>query len=508
MLLDKSDPRIIPESGVYIEPDLKGYTAFDFNRADALIDSGYVWAMRHMDEIKAKIQRRESCESITSRRNVFTSKNRPMQFSGINYHGFNSKQRKYIDRIFKLKKYNSLYLENIKEGYFKLVSENFFQTIYPDITFDEGSESYSLEIYGRPRNNFNVDIGGTIATRNVSQIFLGLEYYYFDNYLLKNMANFYTGSFYKSAQVKSRLILPIFNQLYIEPEFTYNNWDFIDSDDILAKGEKPTFLQRTDRKYGLNIGFPAGPNLKGIISGSYINNKDLFANSTSITSVDTLDELGMKGAKIGMYFMRNDLNRKQYPDQGKSFEFSINYFNVKENYKPGTTAEPISNSKGNYDWFRVKASMQQYFQKGLYSSGYIAEAVLSNQPTFENYYGSVINAPGFYPLQDSKTLLLENFRAYNYLAVGWRNVFNIRPNLDFRLEGYAFKAFNLFKDKITFEFPNTDLDRISFAGSGMFVLHSPIGPISLSANYYDDKENQFGVLLHVGFLLFNKRSTE
>jgi NTE family protein len=30
----------------------------------------------------------------------------------------------------------------------------------------------------------------------------------------------------------------------------------------------------------------------------------------------------------------------------------------------------------------------------------------------------------------------------------------------------------------------------------------------LSANYYDDDENQFGVLLHVGFLLFNKHSFE
>jgi NTE family protein len=40
------------------------------------------------------------------------------------------------------------------------------------------------------------------------------------------------------------------------------------------------------------------------------------------------------------------------------------------------------------------------------------------------------------------------------------------------------------------------------------VLHSPIGPVSFSINYYDDDVNQLGVLLHVGFLLFNKHSVE
>jgi NTE family protein len=39
-------------------------------------------------------------------------------------------------------------------------------------------------------------------------------------------------------------------------------------------------------------------------------------------------------------------------------------------------------------------------------------------------------------------------------------------------------------------------------------MHSPIGPISLSVNYYDDRENQLGILLHVGYLLFNKHPLE
>ena len=55
---------------------------------------------------------------------------------------------------------------------------------------------------------------------------------------------------------------------------------------------------------------------------------------------------------------------------------------------------------------------------------------------------------------------------------------------------------------------NNELTRVYFAGTVGLVLHSAIGPISLSVNYYDDKKTQLGVLFHMGFLLFNKASLE
>ena len=151
--------------------------------------------------------------------------------------------------------------------------------------------------------------------------------------------------------------------------------------------------------------------------------------------------------------------------------------------------------------------MEQYFKQGFYSSGYLIEGVMSNQPFFSNYQGTIINASAFNPLQDSPTLLLHNFRAFNYVAGGWRNVFQIRKNLDFRLEGYVFKPFERIVSQDD-QRPtlSQDLVRFYLAGTAGLVLHSSVGPISLSTNYYNDKQHQFGVLLHVGFLLFQKNS--
>jgi NTE family protein len=120
-------------------------------------------------------------------------------------------------------------------------------------------------------------------------------------------------------------------------------------------------------------------------------------------------------------------------------------------------------------------------------------------------------APAFYPLQDSKTLFLENFRSFNYVAGGIKNIWEFYKAFDFRLEGYAFKPFEkIVPAENEPQLPRTDteLNNFSFAGAATLVYHSPVGPIALSFNYYDDNTNQFGLLLHIGYILHNRRSLE
>jgi NTE family protein len=95
------------------------------------------------------------------------------------------------------------------------------------------------------------------------------------------------------------------------------------------------------------------------------------------------------------------------------------------------------------------------------------------------------------------------------VAGGIRNVFVLRNKLDFRLEAYLFKSFDYLVQGADQEVVvDSDLSQVYLAATAGIVHHSPIGPISLSVNYYDDSQNQFGVLLHAGFLLFDKHSFE
>ena len=505
MLLDKSDPDRIPSTGAYIEPDLSQYTAFDFSRAQSMIDSGYQATIRQIEEIQGKIPARVTKELRKSKREKFLLKQQYGTFDAINFHGYNSRQRKYIRRMFQLDKKGELTWDEIKRGYFKLVSEKFFSSVYPDISYDKERGHYALELYGRPRNNFNVAVGGAIATRNISQIFLGAEFYYFDNYLLRNSIDFYAGTFYKSAHLRSRLFLTYPSLFYLEPEMMYNNRDFVGSDDIFLDDDVPTILTRTDRSYGLNIGIPMGSKLKMVGSGAYINNEDAYSNTPNITNQDTLDLFELNGLKATLSLGRNNFNRKQYPSEGASLEFSADYIKLDEVYTPGTTTNRLPN-EGSHEWFKLHGKWEQYVRKGKWSTGYMLEGAYSTQSFLSNYTATLLNLPSFRPLQDSPTLFLQNFNAFSYGAFGLKNVLSIRHNLDFRLEGYLFKPFAVLRQEEERQRLVYENSQVYLAAMAGMVLHSPIGPISVSLNYYDDPESQWGVLFHVGYLLFNKNS--
>ncbi len=508
MLLDKSDPSEIPATGVYLQPNLKEYSAFDFAKAKAMIDSGYAQTIKQIPEIKAKIAARRTCEEVAEARNRFNDKTTPIKVNSISYEGFDKWQKKYMNRFFKNGK-RPLYFNDIKTGYFKLVSDDYFNNVYPSFTFNPKSKDYNFKLARGQPNNFQVDFGGVIASRSISNIYLGVNYYYFGQVLTHTQLNFATGDFYKSGQIKARFDFPNLGQFFLEPGATINNWDFLQGNNLIGGKSNPTILKRTDRKYGLKIGIPVARQIKAYLQGAYLANTDQYSNRDVLISTDTLDQLDLSGLRLGFGSTFNSMNRKQYPSEGEAFSISANYFSLLEEYAPGNTSLNKQASRTNLSWIQAKFSLEQYFRKGVYSSGYLFEGVFSNQPTFANYFGTIINAPAFNPLQDSRTLLLQNLRAFNYVAAGWRNVFAIRKNLDFRLEAYAFKPLQaIAQDATQHAKIEQQIGQLYFAGMADLVMHSTVGPISLSLNYYDDPKHQLGVLLHVGFLLFNKTSLE
>src|SRR5690606_17378141 len=128
----------VPDNGVYIQPNLKGYTSFDFAYAKSLIDSGYAQTIRQIDEIKEKISARRTCAEVAARRNAFNNRSPQIVFDKLLFKGFNSKQRRYIRRIIRYNEKNPkpFYYSDAKRGYFRLVSENYFNNVYPNTLFD------------------------------------------------------------------------------------------------------------------------------------------------------------------------------------------------------------------------------------------------------------------------------------------------------------------------------------------------------------------------------------
>jgi NTE family protein len=512
LLLDKSDPSLIPESGVFIQPNLRGYTSFDFGSAKSLIDSGYAQTIRQIPELKAKIARTKTCAEVNEERNNFRNRSIPFAFDKISFRGFNSKQRGYIRRVFRRNRHREeeLTYGDVKKGYFRLVSEEYFRNVYPRMTFDSTRSKFRLQLTRRPQQNFQVDFGGVIATRDISNIFMGFNYYYFNRALSHAYLAFQTGNFYKSAMAKVRVDLPV--PFFLEPYAAFDSYNYFENDDLLSNVSteiKPTILRRTNRKLGLNIGVPLKHSFKAVVQAEVFRNNDRYGNNTVFVSTDTLDKLKLTGFKAGLYFTTSTLNRKQYASTGRAFSLSAHYYAVDENLRPGNTSVLEERQIASHQWYRVKATAEQYIGSGRFKPGYYFEGVISNQPSFGNYLGTIINTPAFSPLQDSPTLLLQNFRSFSYVSAGLRGVLTIIPKLDWRVEGYVFKPLDYLQESINQETEIIqDFKKVFLTGTTGLVYHAPIGPVSLSLNYYDDDETRLGVLLHVGYLLFNKHSMD
>ncbi|MET0574196.1 MAG: patatin-like phospholipase family protein [Pedobacter agri] len=515
MFLSKSDSTMIGKNGVYIQPDLGDYSVTNFAPVEDLIKKGYDATMADMPRIKALIKNRVDPAALEKKRAQFNAKKPDLNFSNIIVSGVNSQQKKYVERLFKSDK-ATFNLQDIKRGYYKLVADQTFETIYPKISYQPLSDSYTFEVVAQPKKSFKLDLGGNISTRPISNVFLGAEYNYLNRKAYTFGTSFYSGRFYESVQVNGRIDYPTKLPLFLAAELTYNHWNFYNTSKIFIENPRPIYIEQSDRKIDLAMGAPLNYNTKVVLHASFINNNDRYSPNNTFAVGDLLDQTIFNGFRGSLNLEKNSLNRKQYATNGQSFSLSVNYTTGRENYNPGNifrNTPGLAKAPGASNlrqWGTIKLSQENYFfHLKKYTLGYIVEGVVSNQPLFNNYYATLLVSPAFYPLQDSRSLFLDKFRATTYAAGGIKNIYNFKKNLDFRLEGYLFLPHKEFELN---NFQDIDyakaISKIRYAATAGLVYHTPVGPVSLSYNLYNDAIKRNGVLLHIGYLIYNKRSIE
>ncbi len=507
-IIDKTDKRDLTAADVYIEPNLTGYSALDFAKIGAILDSGYMAAMRAMPEIKKKIATRRKCNEVAQRREAFVSQWKPLHFDHIEINGFGEEQTEYIRKSFNTDG-EVLTIADMKQGYFHLGAEDYFNKIYPDVTYNNKTGFYDFELSGTPHKRFTVELGGNISSRNISALYLGAEFQRFRRVLSTYYLNVYTGRFYQSVQVRNRINFATRSRFYLMPVFTFNEWDYLSNTDVLFDEDDPTVLRQFDRRLAMIVGLPAGRAGKVEVEVAYFNNEDFYSNTPTFESNDVLDKLKFDGGRLSVRYGLNSLNRKQYATQGSKLSLELDFITGEEIHTPGTTATLTNRRQEHHQWLRIKLHSSQHFTKGRYLYGYTFEGLLSTQPLFANFRGSQNALPAYFPTPDTKTWFLQNFRAKSYFAVGLHQGWHLKRNVDLIAQAHIFKPLSELV-VIQGQTPgNTNTFKKTFlAATAGAVYHSPIGPIAARFNYYDDPESSLGFLLHIGYLLYNRRSLE
>lgn len=509
MLTTPTNFSVLCENGILINVNTDRFGLFDFNNIEEIVKSGYEAAESQMKEIQFNIQRRVDAQDLSKRRDEFRNDLPEIMVDQVYVEGLNERQAEYVRRIIKPSS-QLLPVARLKGNYFQLVADENVKSIYPQLKYNTSTKMYDLHLRINREKDLITQFGGNISSRPISEVFVGAQYNIWRKKSYSFFTNLYFGKLYTSGQLKIRIDSPSSLPYFLEAEATLNQYDFYKSSTAIFNDEKPSYIIQKDYNFGLSAGIPARNKGKVVSGMSYFRTLDNYYQTSEFAQTDTADESVFRGVTGFILFERNTLNRKMYANQGTFLAMKVRYVTGIEFTRPGSTSIDREEKKNGRQWFQAKITYENYYKRrGHLKLGFFGEAVWTNEPFFTNYTSTILASPSFEPVSEMQTLYLPDFHAHHYAGAGLRNVWMIKNNLDFRLEGYVFQPYReLVKTADLKTEYGKEFARQFYIGSGGVVFHSPLGPMSLFVNYYHERKNPFSLLFHFGYIIFSKSSTE
>lgn len=497
------------KEGIVLETLFENIGLLDFNKIDLAMVAGMKTTYESIDSIKNLIKRRIPKETVDEKRKKFNAKKPELYFQNIQVEGVKDPmQRKYIIQSIK-GRYDVISLSSLKQEYFKLIADEHIKSIMPISRYNRETGYYDLHLKVEPQKKLEVNVGGNISTKPINQGFASFNYRTYKSRAYSLTSNIYFGRFYSSVKLGARIDYPTTLPFYLEGYTTFNRWDFFaSSSELFFEDVRPPYIIQNENNTRFEAGIPVRLHSKLYGGIAFSNSTDQYYQTDVVNKGDEADKTTFNSFSTVLGIENNSLNYRQFASEGAFRYFTVKYITGKESNTPGTTSPagtPVTNTNHNY--FLIQAHTTRFFNFGSrFALGLKGEAVFSNKDFFSNYRSTKLSAPGFYPTPHSKSLFIENFHSNNYLAGGLNTVFQLVPNLNFRLEGYAFVPVNeVLPDTKDYSPPVKFIENYYLQGLAGLVYHTGVGPLSLSLNYYEKEDTQLYFLLSFGYIMFNRR---
>lgn len=510
MLMERQSYSSVCENDnmLIIRPVIPNVGILDFSQSPEMVHAGYHETMNRMEQIESLISRRQDSLQLVQKRRTFTQRNDSLYFSKLQIEGLSRRQAAYIRGVIGARK-GPPGLDDFRKHYFRLALDDRIKKVYPTARQDSGMTGYTLKLDMKLDNDLYAQFGGLFSSRPINTGFVALRFKRINRIGLTVDGNAYFGKFYGSTQVKTTLDFPFRLPFLVEADFTLNNFDFFNSASTFFEDIKPSYLIQYDRSFTGNIALPLSNHGKlkvGVTSSRLFND---YYQVESFTKADTADRTEFNHGSVWFQAERSTLNRKFYASAGSLLRLSLRFVDGQEVSTPGSTSFLNEVTRRSLQFIRLKATYEAWYNKrGIVRPGLFAEVVASNQPFFVNYTASVLEAPVFAPIPESRTRFLPEYRAHNYASGGIRLLFNLHTRLDLRLEGYVFQPYQeILALNLNAVYGNV-LSTRHYMGSAALVFHTPAAPLAVSLNYYDKQPEPFSLLFTAGFILFNRRSLD
>lgn len=511
MIMQKTDYTLPDSLGIIMTFKYDDVSLLDFDRLQELHDIGYNRTISLMDSIKGRIHRRVNAENVRLRRLVYRSNLPQFRFRDIYIEGANSQQQAYIKKEFHDEDHEVFTYEDLKRGYFRLLSDNMISEIIPHAVYDTESDLYSLHLKVKMEDNFSVRMGGSVSTTSSNQIYLGLGYQNLNYYSKEITLDGQIGKVYNNAQFMAKIDLPTRVPTSYRLIASLSTFDYYKKDKLFSKNDKPSFNSKDERFVKLMVALPFLANKRAELSIGYGKLQDNYFQSSVINfDKDRSDQstYNLLGGAIGFY--GSTLNARQYATKGYFEKLVAQVFSGKERFIPGNPTETSVTTKERQSWLQISYMKYAYHTMSpKFTLGWMAEMLYSSKNFSENYTATMLQAADFSPTPHSKLMYNEAFRANQFLAAGVKPIFVFNDMFQFRSEFYGFMPiFPIKKNALNKAYYGKAFSRFEYMGEISVICQLPFGAISAYVNHYSSPKKEWNVGLTLGWQLFNYRFIE
>lgn len=511
MIMQKTDYTLPDSLGIIMTFKYDDVSLLDFDRLQELHDIGYNRTISLMDSIKGRIHRRVSAENVRLRRLVYRSNLPQFRFRDIYIEGANPQQQAYIKKEFHDEDHEVFTYEDLKRGYFRLLSDNMISEIIPHAVYDSENDLYSLHLKVKMEDNFSVRMGGSVSTTSSNQIYLGLGYQDLNYYSKEITLDGQIGKVYNNAQLMAKIDLPTRIPTSYRLIASLSTFDYYKKDKLFSKNDKPSFNSKDERFVKLMVALPFLANKRAEISIGYGKLQDNYFQSSVINfDKDRSDRstYNLLGGAIGFY--GSTLNARQYATKGYFEKLVAQVFSGKEKFIPGNPTETSVTTKERQSWLQISYMKYAYHTMSpKFILGWMAEMLYSSKNFSENYTATMLQAADFSPTPHSKLMYNEAFRANQFLAAGIKPIFVFNDMFQFRSEFYGFvPIFPIKKNALNKAYYGKAFSRFEYIGEISVICQLPFGAISAYVNHYSSPKKEWNVGLTLGWQLFNYRFIE
>ncbi|HEY6915375.1 MAG TPA: patatin-like phospholipase family protein [Paludibacter sp.] len=509
MVMNHTDYSISNEEGLLLKFKISNSRTFDFSRVDEFVKLGYDSAMKHIDELKTRINRTVSVEELAARRHNFVKEFPELKFQRVEVVGVDSLQKRYVEQVFHYK--NEVFSQNeFKEAYFKLNSDDKILEVLPHVDYDSVTGNFKLRLNVKTQDHLKVLLGGNVSSSTSNQGYFGLTYQNLTEYAQSAYIDAQFGKLYNGLGLGTRIEIPTQKSWYMKLALVFHKFDYFEGDELFYADNRTANFTQFETYGKLRVGFPVTMKGRLEFGVGYGLLTDYYVQDRSLVTVTTKEDKSI--FSLGSVFGRIEsytLNNLMYPTAGYSKSSSIQLLGGEEFFR--SVDRPNTNVSDRLDlWLQYRGKFEQYYPINSHITlGGYGELALSSRKLLQNYTVSLIQAPVFQPTPHSKTVFNGAFSANQFAAIGVKPIYNFNKQLHVRGEAYWFlpyRSINRAADNSAYY--SEPFSSSHFMAETSLVFNFKIASAGMFVNYYSSAVSKWNFGLNIGFLLFNSKFIE